>query len=105
MTQAELVNQLRNVISKVAYMVFSKPQELPYIVYALPDTNVVHADNAHHYTVQKGWLELYTLKPDFELMKQVEDVFIVNGLPWEKENEVYIEGEKLFQMRWSFELI
>jgi len=104
MTPEELAEQLQD-RAPAAYMVFETPQQPPYIVYALPDTNVVHADNRHYHTIPNGWLELYMKRLDFGLMKRVEDVFISGGLPWEKENEVYIDSEKLFQARWSFVLI
>ena len=104
MTQAKLVTALRNVVDKVAYMVFTEQQKPPYIIYALPDNDTLHADNSHYHSIPNGWVELYMQKFDFELMKQIESVFEANGLPWEKENEVYIESEKLCQVRWGFQL-
>lgn len=105
MTQTELVKELKAVTKNVAYMRFAEPQALPFIIFALPGNDDFHADDTHYFTVQNGWLELYMIEMDFVLMKQVEEVFIKNELPWSKENEDYLHKEKVFFARWNFQLI
>ena len=105
MTQKELVSELKTVTRNVAYLKFSTAKALPFIVFGLPDDDVYHADDSHYFSVRNGWLELYMESMEFDLIKAVEEVFTRNRMPWEKENEAYIEEEQVFYARWNFQLL
>lgn len=106
MTQAELYKELKAITGRAAYLKFSKPQELPFIIYALPHDKTLYADNKRHYSIKSGWIELYMTSIDFELMGAVESLFSKNKLPWEKEAEDYTDDEQaVFFARWNFQLI
>jgi hypothetical protein len=109
MTRGEFSLQIEMLVSpeKVGYMVLAEKQEPPFILYALPDNDDFHADNQRYFFTKNGWLELYMTEMDFDLMEAIEQVFITNKLPWEKEYEIYIDNDdaKVFVVRWNFQLI
>ena len=89
----------------VAYLQFPKRQETSFIVYGFPENNDTYADNSRYFKIEVGWLELYSFEPDFAAQAAIEQVFDTNKIPYGKENEAYIDDERLFYCQWYFELI
>ena len=105
MTREEFQTALKAAAGKSAYNNFKDKQNPPYALFGLPDSDVTYGDNVHYYEVPNGWVELYTDAYNSEMMGRVEQIFIDNGLPWNKENEAWLQSEELFYARWSFQLI
>ena len=80
-------------------------KEPPFIVYAMPSDDDFCADNIHYAEICNGWLELYTTNYSRIFQRKIIDFFNLHKIPYEKENETYIESQALHLSRFSFQLI
>lgn len=106
MTLIELNTLLKTVGCPVAYHHFLEAQEPPFLVYASDNEEDFKADNTSYAEIKQGYIELYSRKKDFSTEAAVKAALkVTNKLAFRKENEDYIESEKLFYVRWSFSMI
>jgi tRNA G10 N-methylase Trm11 len=105
MTINELKNLLKSTGIPVAYHHFNSPQNRPFIVFALDGEDDLMADDQHYTEIKTGYIELYTDIKDFDAENLVKTLLNNPKLAFEKENDAYIESEKMFYVRWSFSLI
>ncbi len=104
MTLEELKKALA-AIAPTAYRVFKKKVNPPFIVYALEGEDDLKADNVHYFEIADGFVELYTTKKEPAREKAVTNALDALEIPWEKENEDYIPGQRMMYVRWSIQLI
>lgn len=72
----------------------------PFILFLLPGTNNFMADGEVYEQVTEISVELYTNLKMPPLEKQVESVLRAHDIPWDK-TEVWIEEEKLYEVRYA----
>lgn len=95
----ELYSEL-NGISRdlpVAYDHFEKPQELPYIVYLVTDSNSFAADNHAYYATDNVQIELYSESKNMSLEESVEDVLNDCDVFFSK-SEGYLADEQMYMV-------
>ena len=100
MTLEELYETLQQLKLPIAYSHFKSPQEPPYLVYLMEDTNNFGADNKVYHRIENLVIELYTIKKDITLEKKLEALLNEKELYYEKV-ETYIESEKLYEVRYE----
>ena len=96
----DIKNLLKTTDLPVAYHHYEEPPKPPYIVYLFLDSDNFGADDKVFYKINNYQVELYTTKKDPVSEKLIEDVFDNNDIFYEK-TEVYIEGEKLYQVMYQ----
>ena len=79
-------------------------QELPFICFLFDDSNDFTADNVNYQKIRGLEIELYTDNKDFALENTIETVLTQNGFVYIK-NETYIDGEKMYQITFSTQVI
>lgn len=77
---------------------------LPYLVWYLPSTENVAADDKVYKVIQTLNLELYTATKDFATEATVEAVLDSWGMVWEKQ-ETYIDTEHMYEVLYIMEVI
>lgn len=100
MTFEEIYARLRKLNIPVAYMVFDKPQNPPYIAYYESGGEVTGADNYNLYRNINITIELYTTKKNPQLEHQLEALF--RDVELDKSTDIYIDNEKLLKIEYSF---
>lgn len=95
MTPEQVYTMLSATGYPVAYHHFKTPPALPYIVYLLPYSNNISADNKVYQKVNHLQIELYTAEKDFAAEANLETA--LSDLFYDK-TEVYIESEGLYQV-------
>ena len=105
MTRDEFYNALLNLGVSVNYG-YSKDRkpEPPYLRYMFTDYQTMYGDNTHLADFPEGWIELYTDAMDkefFRLEKGLEGILNGMRLPWSKDNETYIDAERLAMARYT----
>lgn len=98
MNVASMNTLLKTLNIPVAYRVFKTPQNLPYIVFYVDNTDNEFADNKVYKTVNEWNIELYTDIKDPDLERRLEAILP----PWNKV-ETYINDEQMYQIAYSFE--
>ncbi len=78
------------------YSHFKTPQEPPYLVYIGGGQNTFGADNTHYWRKNTYQIEYYFTEKNEALETEIEDVFLENGLNYEKSEDVFIEEEGVF---------
>lgn len=104
MTIAELNQALKTIGYPVAYHHFTSPPNPPYLVYLFTYSNDMIADNQNYVEISNFQVELYNIKKDPEVEKQVEDKLKELELPYTK-TEAFIESEGLLQVLYLFQTI
>mgnify|MGYP001175468233 CR=1 FL=1 len=109
MTLVELNQALKAIGYPVAYSHFvDTPQSPapapPFITYREAYSSDVMADNINYVGVTNIQIELYTDRKDPAAEAAVQNKLKELGLPYQK-TEVYIEGERLFQVIYETQLI
>lgn len=102
-TLAQLKSRLESIESlknKVAYNHFAKIQEPPYVIFYRGATDDVGADlKPAILKNQEIVIELYTENINSQLENEIENVFSNFEL---SKDEMYIESENLYLIRYSF---
>lgn len=100
----ELLQMLNEVQIPFAYHHFAEGEspEPPFICYLLPGSNNFAADGMVYYKINEVHIELYTDLKDLAVEQQLEDVFDEHGIFYNK-SETWIESEKLYEVRYTFE--
>lgn|SRR5690606_37903453 len=104
MTQAELLQALKETGYPVAYGSFRSAVSPPFITYQFAYSSDVMADNINYVEVSNFQIELYTAKKDLAVEKLVQDKLKELGLPYSKV-ETWLEEERLYQVIYEIQLI
>ena len=75
----------------------------PFICYLFPNSDNFAADGWAYYKITVVAIELYTDKKDTVNETAVESVLDNHGIFY-KKTEVWIESEKLYEVRYEFEI-
>ena len=78
--------------------------DLPYLVWYLPGSDNMAADNRVYQKIDQLNVELYTATKDFETEAAVEAALDAAGLVWEK-TETYIDSEHMFEVLYEMEVL
>ena len=76
----------------------------PFVVFLLPGTNNFMADGEVYEQVTEISIELYTDLKMPPLEAKVERVLANHNIPWDK-TEVWIDDEKLYEVRYELEVL
>ena len=86
----------------VAYDHFNQQTEPPFLVYLLPESRNIIADDCVYQPKVLLRVELYTDRKDLEMERRVEDV--LSDMIWTKTEE-YIDSEKMYETIYEMEVI
>lgn len=103
MELSEIKAKLSIIGIPVAYMKFSKPQKLPFMVYYESGAEVKGAD---HYNLIRDvniTIELYTAVKDVALEREIEALFRDREI--ERSVDTYLKDENMFMAVFSFNTI
>ena len=103
MELSEITAKLKTIGIPVAYMKFSTPQKLPFMVYQESGSEIVGADNLNLYRRVDITIELYCSKKMPELERKIENLF--PDIPIYKESDTYLPDEDMFMITFTFETI
>lgn len=78
---------------KVAYGKFKEKTDLPYAIIIGDGQDKVLADNKIYLKKNAYRVELYSLQKEFELEDKIENIFIQNGIIYDKSADVIIEED------------
>ncbi|SET02286.1 hypothetical protein SAMN05421676_102361 [Salinibacillus kushneri] len=109
MTLQELVSILNSTGLPVAHSHFKNTESSPapsppFITYLDDGSANFFADNKVYVPIKNPTVELYTDKKDLSVEQKLETALNDNGLPFELEDEVWIESERLFQQIYNITL-
>ena len=106
MTYKEVNEIIASIGLPYAYNEFPEGTEQtpPFICFLFDDSNDFTADNVNYQKIRGLEIELYTDNKDFALENTIETVLTQNGFVYIK-NETYIDGEKMFQITFSTQVI
>lgn len=82
----------------------SEAPALPYLVWYLPGSGNVAADDSVYKRIEALNLELYTADKDFETEAAVEAVLDANHIVWTR-SEAYLETEHMYEVLFEMEII
>lgn len=74
----------------------------PYFVYYENGSNNFGADNEVYNSENKYIIEYYFKKKNEKLEKEIENIFNQNKIYWEKTEDIYINDEKVFMIRYFY---
>lgn len=103
MELGEIYIKLKTLKVPVAYLQFTKPQKLPFIVYFEAGGNTEGADGLNLYRRREIVIEIYSEQKNIELERKVESLFSDTEL--EKAVDKYLSDEKMFMTAYTFETI
>lgn len=86
----------------VAYDHFKEQTDPPFLVYLLPESRNILADDSVYQQKSLVRVQLYTTKKDLLLEEQTEAA--LRGLIWSK-TEVYLDGEDMFEITYEMEVL
>lgn len=86
----------------VAYHHFSQQMNPPFLVYLLPESRNITADDCVYQRGQLVRVELYTAKKDLEIEKKVENV--LSDMVWSR-SETYIDSEDMYEIVYEMEVM
>ncbi|MGM9917466.1 hypothetical protein [Anaerotignum sp.] len=86
----------------VAYDHFKEQTDPPFLVYLLPESKNIIADDCVYQGKVLVRVELYTDKKDPELERKVENALV--DMVW-KKTEVYINSEEMFEIMYEMEVM
>lgn len=104
MTITELKTILDSTGLPVAYYQFHNAPSVPFLVYWIPESDDVFADNQNYQARRSVQIELYADFKDFPLEARVEGVLKSNNLTFRK-SEAYIESEHLHEVIYESEVL
>ena len=76
----------------------------PFVLFLMPGTDNFMADGEVYEQVTEVSIELYTDLKMPPLEAKVERVLAAHDIPWDK-TEVWIEDEKLYEVRYELEVL
>ena len=99
MTYDEVMQLMEELDISYAYDHFAEGEspDPPFICFLFPGCENFGADNVVYASFRNLDIELYTDEKDPELEEQLEAVFLLHGIYWEK-SEVWIESEKMYEV-------
>lgn len=82
----------------VAYdhFISNKEVSIPFVVYRETSPDTFKADGITYYRPYNYEIELVTEKKDVELQKRIEGLLTDNKIPYDLENEVWDDEEKIY---------
>ena len=98
MTHKQVFDMLKTLNIPVAYDHFdsNKSIPLPFVVYREIAPETFKADGITYYRPYEFEIELVTEKKDVSLQGQVETLLTNNKIPYDMENEIWDEDEKIY---------
>ena len=101
----EISKKLETIGIPVAYLKFTKPQKLPFIVFFESGTEIEGADSLNLYRRVDINIELYSdSKPKgIKIERKIESLF--SDTPIHKDGDVYLPDEEMYMTSFSFETI
>lgn len=103
MELSEINKRLKTLGIPVAYMKFSTPQKLPFLIYKEAGSEIIGADGYNMYRRVYISLELYSEKKDIKLERQIESLF--RDIPIDKSPDIFLPDENMHEIEFSFETI
>lgn len=79
-------------------------QEPPFLVWYIPGSADLYADNINYANIVDLTVELYTDYKDFALEMRLEALLAENEIAWSK-TETWIQSEKMWQITYSTEVL
>ena len=106
MTYKEVYTMLGTAGIPVAYNQFSNatPKEPPFICFLFNDSDDLIADNYNYQPIRTLRVELYTDYKDFELEQTVENIFITNKIPFDRD-ETYLDSERMYMIVYEADIV
>lgn len=94
----ELFNLLKTLNIPVAYDHFDSNKEvtIPFMVYRELASSTFRADDTTYHQFFNYEIELVTEKKEIALERQIEGLLTTNKIPYEKEDEVWDNDEKIY---------
>ena len=74
----------------------------PFVVFTIPASQHIAADGGVYVKIETVHIELYTEEKNPEIEARIETMFEDHGIYYEKEAEVWIESERLYEVLYSF---
>ncbi len=98
MTHKELFTLLQTLQIPVAYDHFDENTSLvpPFMAYREVIPSTFKADNKTYFKNLEFEVELVTEKKDVALEEQLEGLFDTNNIPYDKQDEVWDNDEKIY---------
>jgi len=98
MTHEEIYELLKTLNIPVAYdhFVSNKEIPLPFVVYREVSPDTFKADGITYYRPYDYEIELVTEKKDIELERKIEGLLTQNKIPYDINDEVWDEDEKIY---------
>ncbi|HBB71874.1 MAG TPA: hypothetical protein DCZ71_04630 [Ruminococcus sp.] len=103
MELSEIKSKLDTIGVPVAYMMFSKPQKLPFIVYYESGTDIRGADTLDLLRETEITVEMYSDRKLPAIERQIESLFADREI--KKSADVYLSEEKMLMTAFSFDTI
>lgn len=100
MKHKDLYKLLKTVGIPVAYDHFEDNKNLtpPFMAYREQSPNNLKADGITYYSALNFEIELVTSKKDVELEDKISNLLTENKIPYDKEDEVWDENEKIYHI-------
>ena len=94
----ELFDLLKTLDIPVAYDHFNSNKEItiPFLVYRELALSTFKADDITYHQTFNYEIELVTEKKEIALERQIEGLLTANKIPYEKEDEVWDNDEKIY---------
>lgn len=95
-----VIQELRNINIPIAYNAFKSKQKPPFMAYVGNGQTTFKADNSIYMKEDDYILELYFLNKDSKLEEKIENIFIRNKIIYEKSEDIYIDTEDMYLIRY-----
>lgn len=98
MTHKQVFDMLKTLNVPVAYDHFESNKKIspPFVVYREQASDTFKADGITYYRPYEFEIELVTDKKDVSLEGQIETLLTSNKIPYDVENEVWDEDERIY---------
>lgn len=98
MKHKDVFNLLKTLHIPVAYDHFTSDKRVtpPFMAYREISPDTFKADNKTYYRPYEFEIELVTETKDVALENQIEELLDNNNIPYDKENELWDEDEKIY---------
>ena len=107
MTYKEVADMIHGVGIPCAYRSFPEGNSPnpPFICFYYDGADDLKADNTNYVKIRPLTIELYTDNKDFDLEDVVEAALNSSGLVYSKDDETYIESERMYMVVYETEII
>lgn len=94
----QLFDLLKTLNIPVAYDHFESNKEvsIPFVVYREQQASTFRADDLTYHQFYNFEIELITEKKEIALEKQLEELLTTNKIPYEKNDEVWDNNERIY---------